>query len=178
MSETLDKPQVAAFPGLLGQIAALSKGKDRSVTAGHLDLGPGLWLSCDPAGQTVMGCRPDARGFRLSVEAGDSGAWACLGMRLPPETLGRGRYLGLLSETEAAALIAFKPSLRYHLEGGMQETALPEPVVLPSGRRTHLAHLPIDPALRARATGCELNLFFQTGRIDALVLKLEPLLIA
>ena len=41
-------------------------------------------------------------------------------------------------------------------------------MVLPSGRRTQLAHIPIDPALQARAGSCELNLFFHAGQVDML----------
>lgn len=174
---TQDRP-APAFPGLLAQIAALGEREAVTVTAGHADLGPGLWLSCDPSGQAVMGCHPAGAGFRLTVGDGDSGAWACLGMRLPPETLGRGRYLGVLSETESGALVSFAPSLRYHLEDGMRDVAPPEPVVQPSGRRTQLAHIPIDPALPARASRCELNLFFHTGQVDMRFFRLEPLLIS
>ena len=174
-----NRPDPVAFPDQQARIAALREQGPVSVTAGHADLGPDFWLSCDPEGKTAMECAPADGGFRLNVTAGDSGKWTAMGMRLPREVLARGRYLGLLIEADTPALAAFTPRLRYHLgRDGIRDVSTPMPVVLPSGAQTHLAHIPLDPDLLGRAEGCELNLFFHTDAVDMRVIRLEPLLIS
>ena len=174
-TDTAPKP---AFPALNEQIRALASKDAASVTAGHHDLGAGLWLSCDPEGETDMTCAPAPGGFALGVSRGDSGGWACLGMRLPVETLARGRYLGLLIAARPGALVSLTPRLRYILrDGPARDVGLPLPVVLPAGARDHMAHLPIDPALLTRAEATELNLFFHTPEMQMTITRLEPLLI-
>ena len=178
MEHQQDMPAAPAFPGLSDQINALQGMAQATVTGGHHDLGPDLWLSSDPAGQTVMSCGPGEHGVRLTLEAGDSGAWACLGMRLPPEVLRRGRYLGLLLDVRAEGVISFTPTLRYFLaDGGMHDEAAPMPVLLAGGARTHLSHIPLDPDRAQQARGCELNLFFSSDAFAAEFAKIEPLLI-
>ena len=178
MEELQDISQNRAFAHLLDQLAALSEGASGTVTAGHHDLGPDLWLSADPAGQTVMSYRSSEHGVRLSVEAGDTGAWACLGMRLPIETLRQGRYLGLLVAVACETLISFTPKLRYFFkDGGLQDNTTPAPVILAGGSREHLAYMPLDPQRLQAASGCELNLFFNNDAFVADFLKIEPLLI-
>jgi hypothetical protein len=167
-----------AFPALTDRLRALASGDAVSVTAGHRDLAEGLWLSCDPEGETDMTCAPVSGGFSLGVSRGDSGRWTCLGMRLPTETLARGRYLGLLIAARPGALVSLTPRLRYILRDGLLRDMGPTlPVVLPAGAREHLAHLSIDPALLARAETVELNLFFHTPEMQMTITRLEPLLI-
>lgn len=166
-----------AFAQLRDRIAALKEGETVTVTAGHHDLGDGLWLSCDPDGQTEMGCQPAGAGFRLTIDEGGGSRWNCLGLRLAPDALAGGRYLGLLIGATPEALVSFTPTLRYRFgDGGMQDVAPPLPVLLPAGPREHLAHIPIDPDLAGRAVECELNLFFHTDRADIEITALEPLL--
>lgn len=168
-----------AFAALQDQIDAQPGREPVTVRAGHADLGEALWLSCDSAGQAEMACRPAGEGFHLSIEGAESGGWACLGMRLAPETLARGRYLGLLIDATPEALVAFGPALRYYLRGGdMRDEGPPSPVVLPTGPNRQLIHIPIHAALLAEAEGCELNLFFQGDRVALTLHRLEPLLIS
>lgn len=164
---------------LRDQIAALSGGPAQEVLAGHLDLGPDLWLSCDPAGRTRMRIDRDEAGLRLDLDAGDSGGWACLGMRLQPAELAQARHAGLLVSLRSAGLISYRPTLRYFKpEGGFQDISVAAPVVLVPGARENLAYIPVDRDLATRATGCELNLFFLDDGIRAEALRLEPLLMA
>jgi hypothetical protein len=173
LEKTEDMPEAGAFAHLLDQVKALHEG---AVTAGHHDLGPDLWLSADPAGQAVMTCAPSEHGFRLSLEAGDSGAWACLGMHLPIEALRAARYLGLLVVVSSEPLISFTPTLRYFLkDGGMQDVPVSLPVVLAGGQREHLSHIPLDSTRLDAASGCDLNLFFHSDQFTAEFLKFEPL---
>lgn len=172
--------EAPAFSHILDQLSALQEG---SVTGGHLDLGPDIWLSCDPAGRAVMSCRPAEPGFKFTLKAGDSGAWACLGMRLNPETLRAGRSLGLMLGVESENLLCCTPTLRYFLKaGGMQDVPASAPVVLApvapaSGAREHLSYIPLDADQLAEASGCELNLFFHVDVFAGSFTKLEPLLI-
>ncbi|PCH75605.1 MAG: hypothetical protein COC12_00225 [Rhodobacteraceae bacterium] len=178
MEEKQETPDTRAFAGLLDQVAALHEGTGGTATAGHYDLGPDLWLSADPAGQAVMGHVPCEGGVRLSLEAGDSGAWVCLGMRLPVEILRNGRYLGLLVEARAESLLSFTPTLRYFPKGGgLQDVPVPAPVLLAGGAHEHLSYIPIDPERLEAAWGCELNLFFHNDVFTADFSRIEPLLI-
>lgn len=179
MDDMQTTPDNRAFGALLDALAALRDADGARITAGHLDLGPGLWLSCDPQGQTEMECQPAGAGFRLRIDGGDSGKWTCLGLHLPVDILRRGRYLGLLVEADTPGMVSFTPRLRYFLEGGDQQDAGPPmPVLLPGGRREQLCHIPVDPALLGRATGCELNLFFHNDTLQGEFFRLEPLLIS
>ncbi|MDK3020928.1 hypothetical protein [Pseudodonghicola flavimaris] len=179
MTQAPDAAATPAFADLQGHLDALRTRDPVTVRAGHEDLGEGLWLSCDPAGQTEMTCGPDEAGFRLTVTGADSGVWASFGMRLPADVLFRGRYLGLLIEAEPSGLVSFSPTLRYRFrDGGLQDAGLPDPVVLPGGPQVHLSHIPIDPALAERTGDCELNLFFHSDAVDMRVLRMEPLLIS
>lgn len=175
MTET-EFSQDGAFARLHAQIAALQDAGG-AVTAGHRDLGPDLWLSTDPAGRAMLACQPGAAGPVLRLEAGDSGAWAALGMRLPVEVLARGRYLGLMIEATSPGALSFTPTLRYFTEGGLTDIGTPEPVVLAGGPRRHLAWLPIDRDLLAAARACELNLFFHNDAMELGIARLEPLLL-
>jgi len=172
----------APFPMLevlRDHIAVLSEGAAQEVLSGHLDLGPDLWLSCDPAGQTRMQINRDEAGLRLEIDGGDSGGWTCLGMRLQPAELARARHVGLLLSLRSAGMVSYRPTLRYFKpEGGFQDVATTAPVVLLPGARENLAYIPIDQALATRATGCEFNLFFLEDGVRAEALHLEPVLMA
>ena len=169
--------QVDVFAEIRTGIAALAQAKEATVTAGHLDIGAGIWLSADPAGRAMMRCQPAQEGFTLELENGDSGAWACLGMRLLPAALTSARYLGLLVALHGGSAVSFTPTLRYFRTGEPLDVAAARPVVLAGGAREHLAYIPIDPALLDGATGCELNLFFHSNEFTAEIARLEPLLI-
>lgn len=177
MDEARNEPQTAAFADLHTQIHHLSEAPVSTVTAGHLDLGDGLWLSADPAGRARMTCQPAEAGFVLRLEDGDSGAWACLGMRIAPEHLRGARYLGLLVAQRAGDVVSFTPTLRFFRPGGLDD--LPAtPVLIAAGSREHLSYIPVDPAQLAAVTGCELNLFFHSNAFVAEFARLEPLLMS
>lgn len=166
-----------ALKALRDQISALQEGAPSKVQAGHLDLGPDLWLSCDPDSQTQMHLTPVEEGLRLEVVAGDGGRWTCLGLRVQPTELALARQIGLLVSLRSDRVVSYRPSLRYFLpEGGFQDQATPAPVVMAPGAREVLSHLPVDAELAARATGCELNLFFLDDAVRAENLRLDPLL--
>lgn len=170
---------VAAFAPEQERLDALRNGKPVFVKAGDADLGEGIWISCDPQGKTEMAFRPERESFRLSLAGGDTGRWACLGISLPVETLGRGRYLGLWIEAASDALVSFTPTLRYVFrEGGRQDTGMPAPMIFPSGRRQDFAHLPIEPDFLGRAERCELHLLFHTDQAAISISRLEPVLMA
>ena len=168
----------AAFDGLKSQIEALSAASSVGIRAGHLNIAQDIWLSCDPQGQAEMALSPDSQGIRLSWKAADSGRWAALGMGVPIDVLTRGRYLGVRLEVQVEAPISLLPSLRYHFRdgGGMQDVATPAPVLLPSGKRVHLAHIPIERALVERAHGAEVNFFLHTDHGALLMHSLDILL--
>lgn len=167
----------AAFAELQAQIDALHERAPAAIRAGHLNIGNALWLSCDPEGRAEMSCAPAQHGFRLEWKAADSGGWAALGLGLPPSVLARGRYLGFLIDAVADNPVSFTPCLRYHFhEGGMQDVGTPDPVLLPSGPRIHLAHIPIDAALIGRSRGAEANLFFHSDTARLTINRLELLL--
>lgn len=171
--------QNVSFPTLLSQIAGLTRDIELTANAGHMDLGEGLWLSCDPDGQTKMTCATAETGFRLTLEQGDSGKWSSFGMRLPIEVLSRGRYIGLLIEARTSELVSFTPSLRYRLKGGEIADRSPAlPVLLLAGHRTDLSHIPLDPELLERTAQCELNLYFHTDRMALDIIRLEPMLMS
>lgn len=175
MTQTETSSEGGAFAALTAQIAALQGG---AVRAGHLDLGPDLWLSADPGGRATLTCQPEEGRMVLRLEAGDSGAWSALGLRLPVETLARGRYLGLMVEATARGALSFTPTLRYVAGGGgTVDVAPPEPVVLAGGPRRHLAWLPLDRDRLAASRACELNLFFHNDAMQLEIARLEPLLI-
>lgn len=175
MQDVQDRPDTAAIEDLRQRLAGLDTSGE--VRAGHLDLAPGIWFSADPAGRAQLSLRPaDAGGFTLGLEQGDSGAWACLGMRLPPAALAATRYLGLLVELRGGDTCAFRPVLRYWLGEGMRDVSAAAPVVLPGGAGVRLAYIPTDPELAAAARDCELNLFFLSNHFEAEVARLEPLL--
>lgn len=174
-----EAPATPAFADLQEQLDALRQREAATIRAGHEDLSQGIWLSCDPAGQAEMSCHPGEHGFRLIATEIDSGAWASFGLRLPRETLFRGRYLGLLLDAAPKGIVSFSPSLRYRFrDGSLQDVGTPDPVVLPDGPQTHLFHIPLDPGLLERAADCELNLYFHSNQVDMLVTRMEPLLIA
>lgn len=171
------RPATEALKNLRHHIEALKDAPERHIVAGHLDLGPDLWLSSDPAGRASMSCHPTGEGFVLRLEEGDSGAWAALGMRLSPEDLKQGRYLGLLIRLRSGDMLSFTPSLRYYHSEGMQDVTTEAPVVLAGGPRENLSHIPLDPEQMDRATGYELNLFFHVNSFVAEFSVIEPLLI-
>lgn len=169
--------QTEALASLRRQIGHLAEADEATVTAGHLDLGADIWLSTDPAGQGAMTCLPVEAGFILRLEAGDSGAWAALGMRFGPEQLAGARYLGLLVAQRAGDVVSFTPTLRFFRPEGLRDVPSATPVLLAGGPRETLAHIRIDPGDIAGATGCELNLFFHSDAFVAEFTRLEPLLI-
>jgi len=169
-------PMVRAFAQLHEQIAALAEAGEVTARAGHLDLGPDLWLSADPAGQAELSCQPSDAGVTLRLEGGDSGAWAALGLRLPVEELKQGRYLGLLIRVQDGDMVSFTPTLRYYYAEGMTDVPTAAPVILAGGPREHLSYIPFDPERLDRATGSELNLFFHTDSFTAEFTAIEPLL--
>ncbi len=182
VEEAQDMPETGVFTRVQSQIANLLDGEAVTLTAGHLELGPDLWLSADPAGRAVMSCQPSGDGFILRLEEGDSGAWACLGMRLPVETLKQtrykqARYLGLLTVLRNGDVVSFTPTLRYYHAEGVQDVPTALPVILAGGPREHLSHIRLDPDQLAKASGCELNLFFHTNSFVAEFSGIEPLLI-
>ncbi|MCB1355983.1 MAG: hypothetical protein KDK53_05620 [Maritimibacter sp.] len=179
MTDTPEPAGGGAFAALSEQIAALHEGGGTTVTAGHLDLGPDLWLSTDPAGRAALTCRPSEAGFALKLEAGDSGAWACLGARLPVDVLARGRYLGVMIEGDSRGALSFTPTLRYFAAegGGLTDVPTPEPLVLAGRPRARLAWIPLDPALLAASAASEVNLFFHNDGMELDVARLEILLI-
>lgn len=166
-----------ALADLAEQIDGLTAAPEARITAGHLDLGPDLWLSMDPAGRAAMTCLPAEAGFILRLEEGDSGAWACLGMRIAPQALQGARYLGLLVALRSGDVISFTPTLRYVRAEGTQDVPAATPVLLAGGPREHLSHIPVDPGQLDSATGCELNLFFHSNAFVAEFARIEPLLI-
>jgi hypothetical protein len=167
---------MATLAALRGQIDALRSEVEYTVTAGHRDLGPDLWLSCDPAGRAVMSCQSSGAGVVLRLEGGDSGAWAALGMRLPVEALKQARYLGLLVGLHTGDMLSFTPTLRYHTSDGMVDVPTAVPVLMAGGPREHLSYIALDHELLARADGCELNLFFHSDSFVAEFSAIEPLL--
>lgn len=162
---------------LRARIAGLAQANAATVTAGHVDIGAGIWLSCDPAGRAVMRFEPTPGGFTLALEGADSGAWACLGMYLAPGALTMARYLGLLVAVGSGSPVSFTPTLRYARPGGLLDVGAVQPVVLAGGAREHLAYIPTDPAMLDGTTGCELNLFFHSNSFTSEITRLEPLLI-
>lgn len=165
------------FGDINAQLDVLREQPPSTVRAGHLNLGPAVWLSCDPRSKTTMSCSPAGSGFRLEWDSADSGNWTCLGMRLPPEVVARGRYLALRIDTETQEPIAFSPCLRYHFANEpMKDVCTLNPVLLPSGRRVTFAHIPIDADLMARVSGSELNFFFQSNAGVLPIMRLEILL--
>lgn len=174
----LDLMDNAAFADLLEQISSLKDGKAAHVKAGHVDLGPDLWLSADPEGQTEISVVPSDGGFTLGLNEGRSGGWACLGMRLSPAVLLTGRYLGLLITIRSSMPVEVTPSLRcYFADAPFVDTPSPTPLALPAGTHTQVVHIPLDGEALAAAEGGELNLFFHSDTIYAEILALEPLLL-
>ena len=131
----MSTPDTRSFPNLLDQIAALHGADPAEIRAGHLDLAPGLWLSTDPAGQGRLACAPAPEGFRLTLEQGDSGRWAALGMYLPRDKLESARYFGLLVRASTDTVFACTPTLRYNLEQGGFEDSPTRPMVLSGATR-------------------------------------------
>lgn len=175
MAEEAERRETLAE--LREQIGALFRGgEEASVVAGHLNLGPDLWLSCDPAGRTKMLCRPGDQAAVLQLGGGDSGAWAALGLRLPRAALERARYLGLRIGMRTGDIVSFTPTLRYYLPDEMVDVPTPVPVILAGGPREHLSYIPVDHDLLDRARGAELNLFFHTDSFVVELTALEPLL--
>ncbi|NSY39544.1 hypothetical protein [Leisingera sp. ANG59] len=171
----------AALPALASlreQIAALADGEPREVRAGHLDLGSDLWLSCDPAGRARMRLESrDGGSLGLEVAEADSGRWACLGMRLQAAELAQARRAGLRLALYSGGVLSCRLALRFFLpEGGFEECHTPAPGLVPPGPQEVLLHVASDPELAARATGCELNLFFLDDSLHTEGLQLEPLL--
>ena len=149
------------------------------VRAGHHDLFPGLWLSTDPKGEGRMTLHPLENGFRLTLDKGDSGAWACIGLQIRPEVLKPARYLGLMATLGGAggAMVALQPMLRYFHGDHMEDVPSAAPLLLTSGAGPRLTHMPLDPDKLESAGGCEVNLFFTGDGFEADFTQLEPLLI-
>lgn len=184
MKDTQNPDQADEFAHLREQLAGLgtASGPDseKRVRAGHLDLGPGIWLSTDPNGGGEMMCRPSDQGFEMHLRRGDSGKWACLGMRFGPGALRGLRYLGLLTALRGDGMVAFHPTLRYFGEGGgVHDVATAMPVILTGGGqgpgRAHFAHIPIEADRLEGVTGCELNLFFIRDSFAVIFDRIEPL---
>lgn len=166
-----------AFPELLAQIRNLATAPPVSITAGHADLGPDLWLSADPSGRAEMACSPGEEGWRLRLKAGDSGNWACLGLRLPAPTLQKGRALGVLIGMTPRQTGRFTPTLRYYLPEGAADVPGAECLFPKDEARQRLVRIPLDGTRLAQAQGCEVNLFFHGPNLDTKIALLEPLLI-
>jgi len=173
MSDTL------GFGGLNDQLYKLRDQPPSQIRAGHLNLAPAVWLSCDPKSKTSMSCSPMGTGFRLEWDSADSGNWACLGMKLPPDVMSKGRYIALRMDSDTQGPIAFVPCLRYYfLSDPMRDVCTPNPVFIPSGRRVTSEHIPIEAELMARAKGSQLNLFFQSNAGILPIMRLEILLMS
>lgn len=186
LEDTQNPDQADDFTRLRDQLTGLGSetGSEKRVRAGHLDLGPDIWLSTDPNGGCEMMCRPSKQGadpgFEVHLSGGDSGKWACLGMRFGPGALRGLRYLGLLTALRGDGLVAFYPTLRYFKEGGdVQDVATAMPVILTGGGqgpgRAHFAHIPIEATQLEGVTGCELNLFFLRNSFAVTFDRIEPL---
>lgn len=166
------------FEFLRKQVADLSSGDPRRIVAGHLDLGPDLWLSTDPSGRGAMECRPTDAGFALDLAEGDSGRWCSLGMRLPVAPMVSARFVGVLVDLGCETFVSYTPTLRYRLrDGGIHDVPTPAPVALAGGRREVLSHIPLSPDRLAAADVCELNLFFHDNAFAAEIFRLDPVLI-
>lgn len=174
MNDAQNTPPAATFTDLRRQIGLLSEAPETTVVAGHADLGDSLWLSADPAGQARLTCQPIKDGFILQLAEGDSGAWACLGMRFAPDRLAGARYLGLIVAQRAGDVVSFTPTLRYLQPEGFHDVP-GQPALMAGGSREHLSYVPVDPDLLAAATGCELNLFFTGNAFAAEFARIEPL---
>jgi len=122
-----------------------------------------------------MSCQPGENGFVLRLQDGDSGGWACLGMRFSPRALAETRYLGLLVALSEGGTVSFTPTLRYLFEDGMRDVPAAEPVFLAGNGVSFLAHIPVDAEALGRAIGCELNLFFHDNAFAVTFRTLEPL---
>lgn len=166
-----------ALRSLQDQLSNLKDSAEQNVVSGHHQLGTDLWLSCDPFGKAAMSCAPSGEGFMLHLKAGDSGAWAALGMKLSTEVLRQARYLGVLINVKTSDVFSVTPTLRYYLPDEMIDIPTSEPVIFTGGPREHLSYIPIDLDKLHRAQGCELNLFFQTDSFVADFSLIEPLLI-
>lgn len=180
--ETKGQVQADSFTRLRTQLAGLADGPEKRVQAGHLDLGPDIWLSSDPDGQAELICRPSGDGFEIALSGGDSGKWAGLGMRFGPSALNGMRYLGLLTALRGGGMVAFRPTLRYFLkEGGVRDVSSEMPVVLSGAEggdavgQAHFAHIPVEAETLQAATGCELNLFFLRDSFAVTFDSIEPL---
>lgn len=169
-----------AFATAIAQLQALQHAPEQTSAPGHCPLGPtaDLWLSTDPAGQARLSCAPAAEGFALRLENGDSGLWASFGIRLELAPLRKARYLGLLAAAAGPDLLIYTPTLRCHLESGGFTEISARPVVCTGDAQEQIAHIPLDPDLLARSSGCELNLFFQTAQFQAVFRKIELLAMA
>jgi len=184
LEDAQNADQAGVFTRLRDQLAGLNQGAEKRVRAGHLELGPDIWLSTDPSGGGEMMCRPAGQGagqgFELHLNGGDTGKWACLGMRFGPGALTGLRYLGLLTALRGDGMAAFHPTLRYFREGSeAQDVATALPVILTGGGgsagRAHFAHIPIEAARLEGITGCELNLFFMRDSLAVTFDRIEPL---
>lgn len=179
MKDTQNMVQADSFTRLRNQLAGLAQAPEKRVRAGHQELGPDIWISTDPDGQGEMICRPSGEGFEVHLSGGDSGKWACLGMRFGPSALNGMRYLGLLTSLRGEGLITFRPTLRYFEAEGVRDVPTALPVVLTGGGETpgraHFAHIPVDGDRLAGVTGCEMNLFFLRDSFVAHFDTIEPL---
>lgn len=172
-----DQHNTPAFSTLATQIDALMQGQSATIRSGHCDLGPDLWLSTDPAGQALLSCTTTETAFHLTLENGDSGSWASLGMHLPRKTLSRGRYFGLRMNMTCEETASFIPTLRAITEEGKFIDIPSAPVVMAGGTRDTLSYVALDHTLLALSSRCEFNLFFQTDHFSGEIHALEPLLI-
>lgn len=178
MNTAQETPGVSSFEFLREQIADLHSGAPRKIVAGHLDLGPDLWLSTDPAGRAAMECRPIDEGFALELADGDSGSWCSLGMRLPVAQMETALYIGVLVDLGCETVVSYTPTLRYRLhDGGFLDVPAQGPAVLAGGRREVLSYIPLSRERLADAAACELNLFFHDNAFAAEIFRFEPVLI-
>lgn len=166
-----------AFIELQEQIIALRNRPETGIRAGHIDMGSGVWMSCDPKGQATMTCAPEGESFRLEWNKADTGRWACVGLALPIEIIARGRYFGLRLEAVAHTPLICTPCLRYHFKDkGMQDAGLSKPVFIPKGPRTHFMHIPINVELLERSKATEVNIFLQSDSAEVSIFNLEPII--
>lgn len=167
-------------PALQDQAARLSLLESpKEARAGHQDLFPGLWLSTDPKGEGRLDLHPTETGFRLTLDKGDSGAWACIGLQISPAALKPARYLGLMAALggSGGTMVALQPMLRYFHGDHMEDVPSPAPLLLNAGSGAQLAFMPLESAKLESAGGCELNMFFTGNAFEAEFTRLEPLLI-
>jgi hypothetical protein len=166
--ETENGQDSAAAPGsgskILDRLAIafsrLAEGEPRTFASGHHDLGDRIWISTDPAGDATIRLEPAQDAWHVRLSKGSSGAWACLGMRFPPQAIHTASNLFVLMTAQSDKGAALVPTLRYYLEDRFVDR--PQQCIFEgkSGMQDRVVSFTIEPDLLAAATGCELNLFF------------------